>query len=81
LGVSTERLSHSFWRRPIFVQKISRQDRLGATIANAVDRQHALFSPSSSVYAFLSPRCFAHRFAAHLDAVGVVHQTIEDGIG
>jgi len=49
LGVSTERLFHSFWRRPIFFQKTSRQDRLGATIGDAVDREHALFSPSSSV--------------------------------
>jgi hypothetical protein len=57
LGVSTERLFHSFWRRTVFFQKTSRQDHLGATIVNAVDRQHALFSPSSSVYAFLSPRC------------------------
>ena len=56
-GVSTERLFHSFWRRPIYFQKTWRQDRLGTTIANAVDRQHGLFSPSSVVYAFLSPRC------------------------
>jgi hypothetical protein len=49
LGVSTERLFHSFWRRPIFFQKTSRQDRLGATIGDAVDREHALFSPFSSV--------------------------------
>jgi len=48
-GISKERLFHSFWRRPIFFQKTSRQDRLGATIGDAVDREHALFSPFSSV--------------------------------
>src|SRR6266478_1967749 len=24
---------------------------------------------------------FAHRFSAHLDAVGIVHQTIQDAVG
>ena len=77
-----------------FPQKISRQDRLRATIPNSVDLGHPSFGYLSPT--FIGPEfgvvswfllvqgwvtVFSHGLSAHLDAMGVVDQAVEDAVG
>jgi hypothetical protein len=59
-----------------FHRKISRQNGLGTTIAGSVDPRHSLLCRLSTPSCFFIASLFAHRFAAHLDTVGVVHQAV-----
>jgi hypothetical protein len=53
----------------------SRSDFQGAGFA----RPFHSFSPADSFFS-LRPLLFAHRFTAHLDAVGIVHKTVKDAV-
>ena len=59
------------------LKKILRQDRLGATILLSLGRRYSPFFRLRP----LSRQAFTYRFALQLEAMGVMHQPVENAVG
>src|SRR5215472_3865522 len=55
--------------------KILRQDGSGTTISRTLDQRHLPFGSG-----LLTAALLAHRFTAHLDAMGVMHDSVENAV-